>query len=153
HRADKYWDVEWKDSAGKVLANTSHKPGPRGTPAFYDVVGRTPYANEYTFEFARELITNEKLGQGEATDLLVVSLAPNDSLGHELGPEAHETAEMTLATDRQLEQFFGFVGRQLGMANVWLALSADHGIVPLPETVSKLHMPAERVSGEELYGT
>ena len=55
---------------------------------FYDLVGSTPFANDYEFEFARELITYEKLGNGPATDLLIVSLSANDILGHKVGPDS-----------------------------------------------------------------
>ena len=39
-----------------------------------DVVGSTPYANDYEFDFARDLITYDKLGNGPATDLLSCQL-------------------------------------------------------------------------------
>ena len=96
-----------------------------------DLVGSTPLANDYEFEFARELITYEKLGSGPATDLLIVSLSANDILGHQVGPDSAEMQAMALAMDRQLAGFFEFLGHQMGLANVWIALSADHGIAPL----------------------
>jgi len=89
HRADKYWNREWKDSDGRVLASTAPRAGKDGTPAgFYEVVGATPFANDYQFEFAKEAVLYEKLGTGPATDLLVVSLSANDILGHRVGPDS-----------------------------------------------------------------
>ena len=85
-RAEKYLNQEWKDSNGNVLRST--RP-PAGKPVnFYDLVGSTPLANDYEFEFARELITYEKLGSGPATDLLIISLSANDILGHKVGPDS-----------------------------------------------------------------
>ena len=105
---------------------------------FYELVGSTPFANDYEFEFARELITYEKLGNGPATDLLIVSLSANDILGHKVGPDSAEMQAMALAMDRQLAGFFEFLGHQIGLANVWIALSADHGVAPLPEVAARI---------------
>ena len=83
-RAEKYLNLEWKDADGKVLRTTKI---PAGKHDFYGVVGTTPYANDYELDFARDLITYEKLGSGAATDFLSVSLSANDILGHEVGPD------------------------------------------------------------------
>jgi hypothetical protein len=82
-----------------------------GTPAgFYEVVGSTPFANDYQFEFAKELVLYEKLGAGPATDLLVISLSANDILGHQVGPDSPQMHSMALELDRQLAEFFDFLG-------------------------------------------
>jgi arylsulfatase A-like enzyme len=143
-RSGKYLNQEWKDDQGKVLRTTKPEPG---KPAdFYKLVGSTPFGNDYELEFARELITYEKLGDGPATDLLVISLSPNDILGHEVGPDAPEMQAMALAIDKELADFFNFLGHQIGLANVWIALSADHGVAPLPAVANKLHIPAAGLS-------
>jgi hypothetical protein len=142
-RPAKYWDRDWRDSQGKVLGSTAHRKGKNGTDAsFYEVVGRTPFANEYELEFAKELMVYENVGRGPATDLLAISLSANDVLGHQLGPDAPEMQEMALALDRELADFFNFLGHQIGLANVWIALSADHGVSALPDAAKKLRIPA-----------
>ena len=133
-RTDKYLNQEWKDSNGNVLRTTKPVAGNAGS--FYELVGSTPLANDYEFEFARELITYEKLGNGPATDLLIISLSANDILGHKVGPDSPELRAMALAMDRQLAGFFDFLGHQIGLANIWIALSADHGIAPLPKVAA-----------------
>ena len=119
---------------------------PRRKPAaeanFFQVVGPTPFGNEYEFEFARELVTYEKLGAGPATDLLTISLSPNDLLGHQTGPDSPEMAAMALALDRELAEFFNFLGHEVGLANVWIALSADHGVAPAASVAEKMHIPS-----------
>src|SRR5947199_9676421 len=57
---------------------------------------------------------------------------------------------MTLATDHQLAGFFDFLKHQLGLANVWLALSADHGIAPLQTVASRLRIPAANLSAAQM---
>jgi hypothetical protein len=151
HRAEKYWNREWKDSDGNTLGSTAHRTARDGSPAgFYEVVGATPFANEYQFEFAKELVLYEKLGAGAATDLLVISLSANDILGHRVGSEAPQMRSMALQLDSQFAEFFGFLGHQVGMANVWMALSADHGIAPLPDFAKTLHLPAANLDSKAL---
>ncbi len=143
NRAAKYWDRDWKNANGDVLRSTAHRKGKDGTEAgFYEVVGSTPFANEYELEFSEQLVVYENLGTGPATDLLAVSLSANDILGHQVGPDSPEMAAMALALDRALADFFNFLGHQIGLANVWIALSADHGVSALPDAAKKLRIPA-----------
>ncbi|HZR30227.1 MAG TPA: alkaline phosphatase family protein [Terriglobales bacterium] len=144
-RPEKYWNREWKDADGKTLATTTQKPG----ADFYTTVGSTSFGNEYELEFARELVSNEHLGSGPTTDLLVVSLSPNDLLGHAVGPDAPEMHAMALDLDRQLGDFFRVLGQQVGTQNLWLALSADHGVAPVPEAAQKIRIPATRIPSEQ----
>jgi predicted AlkP superfamily pyrophosphatase or phosphodiesterase len=148
NRAAKYWDRDWRDAQGKVLRSTAHRKGKDGSEAgFYEVVGATPFGNEYEFEFAKELVIYENLGNGPTTDLLSVSLSPNDILGHQGGPDVPEMQTMALAVDRELADFFNFLGHQIGLANVWIALSADHGISAAPETAAKMRIAAASMDG------
>jgi hypothetical protein len=138
-RGKKYLNQDWKDAQGKILRSTRAEAG---QPAdFFKLVGSTPLANDYEFEFARELITYEKLGQGSATDLLTISLSANDILGHQVGADSPEMQAMALALDRQLAEFFAYLGHQIGLANIWIALSADHGVAPTAAAASRLHIP------------
>lgn len=150
-RTQKYLNQDWKDNSGHTLRTTGPQTSKDGSATdFYEVVGSTPFANDYEFEFAREMVLYEKLGNGPAPDLLIISLSANDILGHQVGPDSPEVQALTLATDRQLADFFNFLGHQVGLANVWIALSADHGIAPLPSVAAKLHIPAANLSAEKM---
>jgi predicted AlkP superfamily pyrophosphatase or phosphodiesterase len=143
NHAAKYWDRDWKDPQGNILRSTAHGKAKDGSDAgFYEVVGSTPFADEYELEFAKELVVHENLGNSGATDLLAISLSANDILGHQVGPDAPEMRAMALALDRELADFFNFLGHQMGLANVWIAFSADHGISALPDVAKKLRIPA-----------
>jgi len=151
NRAAKYWDRDWKNANGDLMRSTAHRKSKDGSDAgFYEVIGSTPFANEYELEFAKELFVYENLGAGQATDLLVISLSPNDILGHQVGPDSPEMAAMALALDRELADFFNFVGHQVGLANTWIALSADHGISALPDAAKKLRIPAANLDAGKL---
>jgi hypothetical protein len=151
NRAGKYWDRDWKNANGDVLRSTAHRKGKDGSDAgFYEVVGSTPFANEYELEFAKELVVYESLGSGQATDLLAISLSPNDILGHQVGPDSPEMAGMALALDRELADFFNFLGHQVGLADLWIGLSADHGVSALPDAAKKLQIPAANLDAGKL---
>ena len=150
-RPQKYWDREWKDAQGVVLRSTAHRKRPDGSDAgFYEVIGSTTFANQYEFEFAKELMVYENVGRGPATDLLVISLSANDILGHQVGPDTPEMQQMALDLDHELGDFFDFLGHQIGLANVWIALSADHGVSSMPDTVKKLRIPAANLDVQKL---
>src|SRR5580693_6347539 len=151
NRAAKYWDRDWKNASGDVLRSTAHRKSKDGSEAgFSEVVGSTPFTDEYELEFAKELVVYENLGAGQATDLLAISLSANDILGHQVGPDSPEMAAMALALDRELADFFNFLGHQVGLANTWIALSADHGVSALPDAARKLRIPAANLDAHKL---
>ncbi|HSY91697.1 MAG TPA: alkaline phosphatase family protein [Candidatus Binatus sp.] len=150
-RPTKYWDREWKDAQGTVLRSTAHRKGKDGSQAgFYEVIGSTTFGNEYEFEFAKELMVYENVGSGPATDLLSISLSANDILGHQVGPDSPEMQQMALDLDHELADFINFLGHQIGLANVWIALSADHGVSSLPDAAKKLHIPAANLDAGKI---
>lgn len=145
-QAKQYLGRTWKDAGGTVMGNTNPRNDENGHPEnYYDIVGATPFANDLELDFARALITSENLGGGPTTDLLVISLSENDILGHAVGPDSPELHASIVQLDRQLAGFFSFLDHRLGLKDVWLALTADHGVAPVPRAVQPLHMPAAEV--------
>jgi len=150
-RPQKFWDREWKDAQGVLLRSTAHRKSKDGSDAgFYEVIGGTTFGNEYEFDFAKELVVYENVGRGPATDLLSISLSPNDILGHQVGPDSPEMQQLALDLDHQLADFINFLGHQIGLANVWIAFSADHGVSSLPDQAKKLRIPAANLDSTKL---
>jgi predicted AlkP superfamily pyrophosphatase or phosphodiesterase len=148
--AQKYLNQDWKDADGQVLGSTAPHDGPNGKPIdYYELVGLTPLGNDYEFEFARELILQEKLGQGTVTDLLVLSLSANDLVGHAYGPDSPQIHAMALALDRQLTEFVNFLQQQYGN-RFWVVLTADHGVAPTNDTAVKLRIPSAVTPNNDL---
>lgn len=145
-RAEAFWNREWRDEEGTLLRSTQRENRKDGETGFYRVVGATPFGSEYTLDFARELIVNEKVGSGPATDLLILSLSSNDLVLHNAGPDSPEADALVRATDKQLADFVYFLGRQLGLANVWMVLTADHGFEPAAEYARRFRLPAAQLS-------
>jgi arylsulfatase A-like enzyme len=77
---------------------------------------------------------------------LGISLSANDLIGHAFGPSSHEVMDVTVRTDRLLQDLFGFLNRRLGLRNVLIVLTADHGVAPMPETVQQLNVGAARLN-------
>ena len=122
-----------------------------GTTQFFELVGRMPAANRYELDFAKALIDGEKLGQNGVTDLLVVSLSANDIQGHQFGPDSDSEEQMILSLDRDLDGFNTWLDKTVGLQNVWMALSADHGIAPIPAEAAKLGIHAAEVDMSKVY--
>ena len=122
-----------------------------GTIQFYDMVGRTPVANAYELDFAKAMITGEKLGEGPTTDLLIVSLSANDIQGHQFGPDSDSEQQMILSLDKDLDSFNSWLDQTIGLSNVWMALTADHGIAPIAGEAAKLGIHAVAVDMDKVY--
>lgn len=122
-----------------------------GTTQFFELVGRTPAANRYELDFAKALIEGEKLGQNEVTDLLVVSLSPNDIQGHQFGPDSDSEEQMILSLDQDLDGFYSWLDKKVGLNNVWLALTADHGVAPVPGEAAKLGVRGAAIEIDKVY--
>ncbi len=144
---------EWArafNASGRI-AQAAKEAQVEGTTQFFELVGRTPAANSYELDFAKALITGEKLGQHDTTDLVTVSLSANDILGHQLGPDSDFEHQMVLSIDHDLDGFFAWLDKTVGLKNVWLALSADHGVAPVPGEAAELGINSAAVNVHTLY--
>ena len=144
---------EWARAfnAGDRPAQAERESLVEGTTQFYELVGRMPAANSYELDFAKALIDGEKLGQSGVTDLLVVSLSANDIQGHQFGPDSDSEEQMILALDRDLDSFNSWLDKTIGLDHVWLALTADHGIPPIPADAARLGIHAASLDMDTLY--
>ena len=144
---------EWAhafNTSGRI-DQAKHEANAEGTTQFYELVGRTPAANRYELDFAKALITGEKLGQNGVTDLVTISLSANDIQGHQLGPDSDSQEQMILSLDQDLDLFFTWLDETVGLKNIWLALTADHGIAPIPSDAAKLGINSATVNLDALY--
>ncbi len=134
-------------NSGDRIAQAQQEAGVPGTQPFYDSVGSTPAANAYELDFARALITGEQLGNHPVTDMLVVSLSANDIVGHQFGPDSPQSRQMVDSLDQQLDSFFTWLDKNIpgGLASTWIALSADHGVAPVPAQALALGLPAATI--------
>ena len=135
HPADKYLGTKW---FGKTFASKADKK-------FHESLPASPWGNELIENFAELALTSEKLGTSGSTDLLAVSFSSNDYVGHDVGPDDPKVRDMADRTDVLLGKLFAAIDRHIGMQNVVVVLSADHGVAPLVEMDIKHHMPGGRL--------
>jgi predicted AlkP superfamily pyrophosphatase or phosphodiesterase len=123
--------AETPGANGEVLSEFASSPGEScPDPKFLGWLEVTPFMNEFELAFASEAIRSERLGQGTETDLLTLSLSVNDYIGHKYSPYSEQVADTVIRTDRDLAKFFDNLDKLVGLDNVWIALSADHGSSP-----------------------
>ncbi|TDU81297.1 type I phosphodiesterase/nucleotide pyrophosphatase [Prosthecobacter fusiformis] len=110
----------------------------------YEPILSTPFGNQLLAEFAKAAIEGENLGQGSKPDLLCVSFSSNDYCGHRFGPYSQEVQDITLRMDRQFQEFFAYLDKKIGLTNVTIVLTADHGVCPTPENAQEQGLDAGR---------
>lgn len=135
----KYVDQKWEGFPKWAFQGTSKAP--------YEKLPEGPWGNELIEQFAEQALSGEKLGQRGATDLLTISFSSNDYVGHAVGPDAPEVRDMAIRTDQLLGKLFARIDQQVGLKNVVIVLSADHGVAPLPNRDKADKMPGGYVSG------
>ena len=103
----------------------------------------SPQADGAVLATAAALRADRKMGEGTATDLLIVGLSATDYVGHAFGTEGAEMCQQILSLDRDLGDFF----KRLDATGIdyAVALTADHGGHDLPERLVQNAIPAERV--------
>jgi predicted AlkP superfamily pyrophosphatase or phosphodiesterase len=148
-------DVPW-ENLDKSANDTNFFPhvitGGAAKPSkpFYKALDYTPFANDLLVAFAEEAITNERLGNGEDTDVLSVSFSANDYVGHRFGPYSQEAMDMSLRVDRQIGTLLDFVDARVGLRNTVVIFSADHGASPVPEQAALMNLPGRRYQKADL---
>jgi hypothetical protein len=113
--------------------------------AYYGALFNSPFGNDLLLALTRRAIEAEKLGRHDTPDLLCISFSSNDTIGHCWGPDSQEVLDVTLRSDRIVEQLLAILDKQVGKGRYFLALTADHGICPLPEAARKRGEDAGRI--------
>jgi predicted AlkP superfamily pyrophosphatase or phosphodiesterase len=126
-----------RDEAG-MGRTFPHQPRPGSSHStLVEAFETSPSHNELLEQFATQAIIHEDLGRHQHPDLLAIGLSANDLIGHVYGPDSHEVMDATVRTDRLLERFFDFLDRRVGLRNVVIVITGDHGVAPLPEVMKK----------------
>ncbi len=133
HPADRYAGQTW-------MGHQMPQPG-----KLYSALEATPFGNELVEAFAERALAGEQLGQRGVTDLLAVSFSSNDYVGHAYGPDSPEARAISAATDTLLGKFFSALDHSVGLGNVLVVMTADHGVAPVPEVNQARHMPGGRM--------
>lgn len=130
---------------GRIFPHGLGGDGLEAKPAYYGALYNSPFGNDVLLALARRALEAEKLGKGEQPDLLCISFSSNDAIGHCWGPDSQEVLDVTLRTDLILKELLALLDKQVGIERYVLALTADHGVCPLPEATRRRGEEALRI--------
>jgi predicted AlkP superfamily pyrophosphatase or phosphodiesterase len=103
----------------------------------------SPFFDDATFDAAEALIRNERLGEGQTTDLLALGLSATNALEHAYGNSGPEMLDQIRRLDRRLGIFLDRI--EAGGRSVVVVLSADHGGLDFAERLRDQGIPAKRI--------
>jgi len=133
------------ERGARGFGNTFPHPLPAERQPLGTRILTTPFIDEAVLDLGRAAIESVELGNDEITDVLALSLSATDSVGHSFGPFSREIHDQILRLDLMLGDFLDFVDDTVGLEHVLVVLTADHGVVRLPEYSRDLGEHAERL--------
>jgi len=164
HRADTVWNLQAPASVlARANADTStvegdgvlsyfpHRFSDLGRPeSFWPWWIGTPNIDAATLDFAEAMVSSLELGRDDAPDFLNVSLSATDAIGHGYGPHSREQFDNLLRLDRELGQFFDYLDSKVGKGRWTIMLTADHGVLDMPEDLVKRRQYGHRITPAEV---
>lgn len=121
---------------GRWLDNDLGDPGVvPGTPAFV----------AYQGDAVLEVVRREPVGRDGLTDLLFVELKSTDRGAHVWNLLGEEEEAVLRAQDALVGRLVGLLDEAVGAGRYVLALTADHGLTPLPERAGGVRVHPDAV--------
>jgi predicted AlkP superfamily pyrophosphatase or phosphodiesterase len=117
---------------------------------FFEAWQSSPLSDTYLVKMAEAAVDSLKLGQGEGTDYLAISFSALDLVGHDFGPRSHEVQDLLARLDRTLGLLFDHLDRRVGPDRYVVALTADHGVAPIPEQARAAGLSGGRLASADL---
>jgi len=102
-------------------------------PAFYEGVMDSALGDEIILNAALAAIDGWQLGGDDIPDLLAISFAGVDRVGHVFGPFSQEAMDQILRLDYVLGRLLDELDEKAGLDQTVIALTADHGVLALVE--------------------
>jgi arylsulfatase A-like enzyme len=142
-----YWMKQLPSWASKFNAGSqaalARKESGITEGSFYEKVGRSAASVAYQLDFAEALIAGEKLGNNPAgvTDMITISVSSTDINGHAFGPDDPSQKALIVQSDAALDAFFNFLDKAVGLSNVMVAMTGDHGVAVTQQAGDAMGMP------------
>ena len=133
-----------------IAAHVEDNPAFLATTDFQDNLRASPLFDATTLAFAEQVIAQQKLGHGPATDVLAVSLSANDYIGHRYGNGGAEMCVQQASLDASLGRFVDDL-KALGVP-VMVVLTADHGATDAAEREQEHDADASRLDSGGFVG-
>ncbi len=117
---------------------------------FLSDLEKMPYINQLLLTIAREFIA-QSLPTSDGGALLVwISLSSLDKLGHVFGPESLEAIDTLYHLDQMIGTFMTNVAHDVPTEKTLYILTADHGVMPIPELSTKNDTTITRILRSKL---
>ncbi len=160
-----YWDNStFPHNSQDVVGVYGSVPGNAESGLSYESwwLGGVPFPDAAVLGLVAAALAEFDLEGSGTTDYLSVALSQTDAIGHQFGPRSNEQLANLLHLDRVLGDLFDLLDSAIGGGRWVVALSADHGVLDLPEQVLQDglgpgrftdEMKAERSAFRALLGT
>jgi predicted AlkP superfamily pyrophosphatase or phosphodiesterase len=117
---------------------------------FYERWRSSPFADAYLARLAAAAIDEMKLGSGPGLDFLGIGFSATDYIGHDYGPDSREIEDSLLVLDQTIGALLDALDRAVGRGQYVVALTADHGVAPIPEQAEEQGRDAGRVNMQDI---
>ena len=111
-----------------------------------------PFSDRAVGAFARTAIDALQLGQRGHLDMLALSFSSTDYVGHAFGPLSQEQLDNLVRLDGELGQLFDYLDEHVGRGRWVTGLSADHGVLTMPEYLAASGEAAQRIDARARLG-
>lgn len=132
------------------LALRGKEGGTAPDAAYFEQWATSPFADTYLTKMAESAVDSLGLGKSVATDYLGVSYSTPDYVGHRYGPRSWEIQDVLVRLDKDLGELFTHLDEKVGQGNYVVALTADHGVAPIPVDMQSTGFDAGVLSLPEL---
>ena len=148
---DRPWTTKAK-GLGTRFPHATSGGATKPDKAYYDAMMWTPSGDLLTLDFVKAVIEGESLGSNPAgvPDILAISWTSHDYVNHLFGPESRQSHDQTLRLDRLFAELFELLDRRIGLQNVLVTLSADHGFMNIPEYSASRRLDAGRIDPDKM---
>ena len=142
------WTLQWPDTTYRFPDDAPGERPPDGWNRTFphEITGhsaadahamelwrQSPFSDAYLSRMATALADSFDLGRRDTTDLLAISFSALDLVGHDFGPESREVEDLLSRLDERIGELLQHLDKRVGRNRYALALSADHGVAPIPE--------------------
>ncbi len=129
-------------------AKLKEKGAPLAKPK--EDLAESPLADRVLVDLLERVLLEYPLGEDADPDILAVSFSGPDYVGHAYGPDDKRMDEQMLRLDQGLGEFLKVLLTQVPRKDLAVVLTADHGVIPMPEGPTGKKRKLRRVLSEDI---
>jgi predicted AlkP superfamily pyrophosphatase or phosphodiesterase len=106
-----------------------------------EILGKLPFGNTLTTDFAISALLQEGLGKDQVTDMLWISFTAINQITKLFGPDSREVADALLRFDLDLQRLIFQIEETVGKDKALIFLTSTHGACMDPDYSRALNLP------------